>query len=175
LVTKSQVKFAIKKGMLTRRGTLYKKFLGELAKSTFSQIHKSYIERSLGRTDIYGQKWVKLEPYTIKKKENLKLRGKLGPGVSPNRRMIETRRSERSLRPGRAVWKGYVPANEDQYFALKGTTVKFGSKVKHLKWAEQAGKGRKILDRKSSKLIIKKAIDISLRKTTQYIEARYKK
>ena len=158
VATKDQVTLTLRKEMMTQRGTLLKKFEGYFMVSLFSQIHKSYLARSKGGSDKYDNFWKPLKKSTIRKKA--KKRGKRGAALIN----VDSGRSIDSYKPGKVSRSGYVPHNNDQLFTLKGLTIRLGSKVEYLKFADNR---RPILIGSSVNKMVDKAIKVALSKLTK--------
>lgn len=172
--TQRQFELDFEQQMFSRRGTLYKIFEAELARSIFSQIHQSYVDRSRGRTNN-GEKWADLERTTklIKRRKGYK--------STANLINIRTRRGINSYKPGKTSRFGYKPFNPDQLFKISGprnsAKIKLGSKIRYLRKAEVANKDpskhRFFLPKQMMESIVQKATVVAKAKVMKEIKRRY--
>ena len=159
VATKDQITLTLKEKMMAQRGTLLKKFEGYFMVSLFSQIHKSYSVRSKGGVDKSGDFWKPLKQSTIKRKRKKGRSARRASLIN-----VDSKRGIDSYKPGKATARGYLPYSNDQLFSSKGISIKLGSKVEYLKFADNR---RPILIGNSVDKIIDKAIKVALSKLTR--------
>ena len=174
LATKTVREFSsdLKEELFTTRGTMYKIFEGALMESIFKQLHQAYVDRSRKRANAAGGTWDRLCDVTVKIKKQL------GYNATAELIMIRTRRSIDSFKPGKSTRFGYKPFNQDQFYKISGTKIKFGSKVKYLEFAEQptrcAPSGRPILTQGLIDHVIRQGVRVATGKVIKEIRRRYK-
>jgi hypothetical protein len=129
-------------GKDSRFNSFREKFWGIYAREMFRRISKSYMDRSLGKTDDLGNAWLPLKEKTIKRKKRYHWRGgdtgdpkKVPPARYPRRINMDQLELYKSLAMG-SLGARYNP-NPGQKYDVNVSEVVVGTEVPIAKFVDR--------------------------------------